>query len=72
MSKVYGRIDFEEEFTSIPEVHIMSRYWNWEGLGIAINIAVMSVDTKGFSYELHAFNDTKLYELAVDWIALEN
>ena len=69
MSKVIDRVEFTNEFLSAPKVMVAPRYWNWEGGKIAINI-VIRPDKTGFTYELHAFHDTLLYELAIDWIAI--
>ena len=68
-----GRVKFEKEFSSKPEVVLnLSRLDIDERWNARIRVLPIKIEKSGFSYKFFTWADTKIYEAIGTWIAYGN
>ena len=66
------RVEFDEPFSSAPEVIIALRYLDAGGgqQNTRISVVVTAVDREGFNYNFFTWSDTDIYMTVASWIAV--
>ena len=67
-----GRVEFDEPFSSAPEVIIALRQLDAGGgqQNTRISVVITAVDREGFNYNFYTWADTDIYTTMASWIAV--
>lgn len=69
--RVAGRVDFERPFDGAPVVHLGVTGFDIDNRANArLEVAVTSIDAKGFELELRTWYDSRLWSVDLGWIAI--
>ena len=66
-----GRVNFKKSFSSKPEVFVALSYLDSKhNVNLRINVSVLSVDKKGFSYRMVTWANSFITYAEASWIAI--